>query len=245
MARIARINVTAVKSLALDHPVAVELTTAGAVDDRRFFLVDDGGRLYNAKRDTLLVRSRATWHRTTGALTVLLPDGVSVAAEVAYDRDMVTEIYGRSVSGRRVVGPWAEALSDVAGRAVTLVERVEGAWATDSRPATLMGQSSLAVFGDDGRRFRMLFELDGMSAYEEDTWRSRRLRIGEIVLLAGEPTPRCVVPSANPDTGAKDMDMLRELLAVRGPIDGDPCLGVYAEVLEPGVVRVGDEVEVI
>ena len=28
-------------------------------------------------------------------------------------------------------------------------------------------------------------------------------------------------------------------------INGESCLGVYAEVLEPGIVRVGDEVEVL
>ncbi len=49
-------------------------------------------------------------------------------------------------------------------------------------------------------------------------------------------------PSASPDTGRRDRDVLRELLERRGSVDGEPCLGVYAEVLEPGVVRVGDAV---
>jgi MOSC domain-containing protein YiiM len=39
--------------------------------------------------------------------------------------------------------------------------------------------------------------------------------------------------------------VLRELLEKRGPIEGEPCMGVYAEVLEPGVVRVGDGVELV
>ena len=30
-----------------------------------------------------------------------------------------------------------------------------------------------------------------------------------------------------------------------GMIDGEPCLGVYAEVLEPGTVQVGDELVVL
>ncbi len=37
--------------------------------------------------------------------------------------------------------------------------------------------------------------------------------------------------------------MLREILSGRGAIDGQPCLGAYAEVKEPAVVRVGDPVE--
>jgi uncharacterized protein YcbX len=59
------------------------------------------------------------------------------------------------------------------------------------------------------------------------------------------PTPRCAVPSASPETGVRDRDVLRELIEERGRVDGKACLGVYAEVLEPGVVRVGDEVEVL
>ena len=70
------------------------------------------------------------------------------------------------------------------------------------------------------------------------------MRVGEATLLVGDPTPRCAVPSASPGTGCRDRDVLRELLETRGPVDGESCLGVYAEVLEPGVVCVGDEVEV-
>ena len=79
----------------------------------------------------------------------------------------------------------------------------------------------------------------------EEAWRDRRVRVGEATLLVGDPTPRCAVPSANPDSGCRDRDVLRELLERRGPVDEKSCLGVYAEVLEPGVVRVGDEVEVL
>ena len=91
----------------------------------------------------------------------------------------------------------------------------------------------------------MLLELDDLAPHAEDAWRSRRVRIGEATLLVGDPTPRCAVPSANPDTGIRDRDVLRELLEKRGPIGGEPCMGVYAEVLEPGVVRVDDGVELV
>jgi uncharacterized protein YcbX len=66
--------------------------------------------------------------------------------------------------------------------------------------------------------------------------------VGEALLLVGEPTPRCAVPSASPDSGVRDRDVLRELVERRGRVGGEACLGVYAEVLEPGRVRVGDEV---
>ena len=240
---VVRINVTPVKSLRLHHPEAVELGPDGAREDRRFLLVDDGRRLYNGKRDTSLVRSSATWDPAERRLAVTMPDGSVIDGEVSADGATLVEVYGRQVRGRVIVGPWADAFSDLVGRALTLVEREDGAWATDSRPATLVSRGSLGIIDGDGRRFRMLLELDGLEPLGEEAWGSRRVRVGDATLLVGRPTPRCAVPSASPDTGVRDRDVLRELIEGRGPVDGEPCLGVYAEVLEPGTVRVGDALE--
>jgi uncharacterized protein len=243
--RVARINVTPVKSLRLHHPDEIELGPDGAREDRRFLLVDDGRRLYNGKRDTSLVRASATWDPVARWLELTMPDGALVEGEAVTGGSEMVEVYGRLVRGRVVEGPWADALSDLVGRSLTLVEREDGAWATDSRPATLVSRASLGLVDGDGRRFRMLLELDGLEVLAEETWASRRIRVGGAALLVGVPTPRCAVPSASPDTGVRDRDVLRELIEERGRVDGEACLGVYAEVLEPGVVRVGDEIEVL
>jgi uncharacterized protein YcbX len=245
VARVARINVTPVKSLRLHHPNEVVLGPDGAAEDRRFLLVDDGRRLYNGKRDTTLVRSSASWDARERRLGITLPAGSLVEERVGRDGPAAVEVYGRLVRGHRVVGPWADALSDLVGRSLTLVERDDGAWATDSRPATLVSRASVGLIDGDGRRFRMLFELDELEALAEEAWGSRRIRLGSATLLVGVPTPRCAVPSASPDTGVRDRDVLRELIEKRGPVEGEPCLGVYAEVLEPGTVRVGDEVALV
>ena len=244
-ARVSRINVTPVKSLRLHHPDEVELVADGAREDRRFLLVDDARRLYNGKRDTTLVRASAAWDPEARVLAVTLPGGERLDAEVARGAPATVDVYGRRLRGHTVAGPWADALSDLAGRSLTLVEREDGAWATDSRPATMVSQGSLGLIDGDGRRFRMLLELDGPDALGEEQWTSRRVRVGEAVLLVGEPTPRCAVPSASPDSGVRDRDVLRELIDLRGAVGGEACLGVYAEVLEPGVVRVGDDLTLV
>jgi uncharacterized protein YcbX len=241
-ARVSRINTTPVKSLRLHHPDSVELGPDGAREDRRFLFVDDGRRLYNGKRDTSLVRTTASWDPGSRVLSMTVPSGEPIEAVAVRSRPEVIEVYGRQVRGHAIEGPWADAVSDLIGRSLTLVERDDGAWATDSRPATLVSESSLALIDGDGRRFRMLLELDGLEALAEEAWGGRRVRVGEATLLVGDPTPRCAVPSASPDTGCRDRDVLRELLERRGSLDGEACLGVYAEVLEPGVVRVNDEV---
>jgi MOSC domain-containing protein len=244
-ARVARINVTPVKSLKLNHPDEIELVRDGAAEDRRFLLVDADRRLYNGKRDTTLVRTSAAWDPVARHLELTLPDGTSVGGEVAPGAATVVEVYRRALRGRLVEGPWPDAVSDLVGRSLVLIEREDGGWATDDTPASLVSRGSLDSVDGDGRRFRMLLELEGVTAHREDTWRNRRVRVGEATLLVGNPTPRCAVPSASPDTGVRDRDVLRELLEKRGSIEGEACMGVCAEVLEPGVVRVGDAVELI
>lgn len=243
---IAQINVTPVKGLALGNPTSVELTPSGARDDRRFFLVSADGRLVNGKRiGGDLNLARAEWDATAGVLSVTLPAGEVIRDVVRLGAPTMTDIYERLVPGHEVDGPFGDALSDLAGMPVTLIERAEQAWATDSRPASLVSRSSLDEFGGDGRRFRMLLELEGLEAHAEDRWSGSRLRIGDVTLLVGPPTPRCALPSYNPDDATRDRDMLRDILARRGPIDGEPCLGVFAEVIEPGIVRVSDRVELV
>jgi uncharacterized protein YcbX len=156
----------------------------------------------------------------------------------------VVDVYGRSVRGHVVQGPWATALSKFVGRPLTLVERDDDQWATDIRPITIISQASLNLIDGDGRRFRMLLEFEGVDALQEETWRGRRVRAGDATLLITGPTPRCAVPSANPEVGLRDRNVLRELRAVRGDHgSGMAWLGMYADVLTPGVVRVGDPIE--
>jgi uncharacterized protein YcbX len=235
--------VSPVKSLRLHHPEAVWVDRNGAAGDRRFLLVDDGHRLYNGHRDGSLVRAEARWDSRGRTLAVTTPDAGTLEGEVIRGSSTTVEVYGRQLRGHRVEGPWAGALSELCGRTLHLVELADGNWGTDLRPVTMISQSSLGLIDGDGRRFRMLIELDGPDALEEETWRNRRLHIGEATLLVGEATPRCGFPSIDPDTGRRDRDVLRELLDVRGSVRGYPSLGVYAEVLEAGAVRVGDTVE--
>ena len=60
----------------------------------------------------------------------------------------------------------------------------------------------------------------------------------------GGPVPRCATTTRDPSTGQRDLDTLRAIAAYRGRRDGkDIDFGVYAQVVRPGRVRVGDAVE--
>ena len=106
----------------------------------------------------------------------------------------------------------------------------------------------LARAGDvdalDSRRFRMLIEIDGVDAHEEDRWVGRAVRIGGATIAFGGNVGRCLITSRDPDTGQITLPTLDMLGDYRtGPGTTEPLpFGIYGEVLEPGAIRVGDEV---
>ena len=84
--------------------------------------------------------------------------------------------------------------------------------------------------------------------FTENDWLGRTLRIGdELVLGVIARTPRCAVPTLAHGGLPRDAEALRVLARhnrVR-PVevnDPEPCAGVYADVLAPGRIRVGDPV---
>jgi uncharacterized protein len=98
----------------------------------------------------------------------------------------------------------------------------------------------------DGRRFRMLIEVDGIDAHEEDSWLRRSVRVGAALVRPHGHVGRCVITTRNPHTAEGDLDTLKLLATYRHKINTTEPLafGIYGEVLEGGPVRVGDEVTV-
>jgi uncharacterized protein len=178
-------------------------------------------------------------------LTLTFPDGTRVAGEVEAGEPVETDFWGdRLVQGRLVRGPWAEALGDYVGRPLSLVQVEDTSMAVDIAPTTLVSDGSLAALGGlDGRRFRMLLELEGCEPFEEDGWDGLLVRVGSALLRLAGPVPRCAVTTQDPQTGVRDHDTLRVIRSVRGrSADGRLYLGMYAEVAVPGAVAVGDTV---
>jgi uncharacterized protein YcbX len=70
------------------------------------------------------------------------------------------------------------------------------------------------------------------------------VRVGEAILRVGGPVPRCAVTTQDPTTGIRSLDTLGAIKGYRGLRDGKRIdFGVYAQVEQPGLVRVGDAVE--
>jgi uncharacterized protein YcbX len=193
-----RITIYPVKSLdGLDVEVCAVLPSGALEHDRRWQLVDDQGRVVNAKRSDRFHAIRASFD--LNRRTVALARSAGPAEEFPLEPGPA--------------GPcgW---LSEALGLAVRLVEQPDGGF-PDDRDApgpTLVSTASLVEvagwFGLDAaecrRRFRANLEIGGCAAFWEDTLASpapRGFAIGSARFQATNVCRRCVVPTRDSRTG--------------------------------------------
>lgn len=255
--RVVRISIAPVKALHLVNPDEVELGRAGVTGDRRFWLVDANRRLVNGKRHPELMRVRPQWDESSRRLALAFPDGLVVEGEVSPGEPFAAELYRTAHPSRTVPGPWQQALSEFAGEPLALLWSDGGAQDRGNDRggwASLISRGSLerlrAEAGADepvdGRRFRMLFEIDGVEAHAEDVWLGRQVAIGDAVIVPVGDIGRCVVTTCDPDTAVSDFDTLKLLAGYRRDGVTEPLpFGVYCDVAVPGRVRVGDPVHLV
>jgi len=254
-ARVAWISRTPVKALALEHLQEAELGEGGVEGDRHFYLVGEAGRLISNKDFPAFQLIHAAYDEEREALTFTLTDGRQVTGTVERGEEVETTFHKRQRSARLVLGPWGDALSELAGERLRLVEpSTSGVDRGRNGVATVLATASLGALGEvlgvdtvDGRRFRMNFGVEGLEAHEEDSWIGRRVQIGAAVVIPNGNVGRCVVTTQNPDTAVSDLDTLKGLAAYRRDIETTEPLpfGVHAAVAQAGRVRVGDPVALV
>jgi uncharacterized protein YcbX len=253
---VVRISIAPVKALHVVDKDEVELEHTGVAGDRRFWLVDSGGRLVNDKRYPHLLRVRVEWDEATRELGLEFPDGRRADGVVELGEPVEEMLYGQPHASRTVIGPWQEALSDYTGEPLTFLWSERGAVdrGIGGGAVTVISRGSLerlrreasADNAVDGRRFRMLFEIDGVGEHEEDGWIGQRVAIGDAVVAPVGDVGRCLVTTKNPDSGETDLDTLKALAGYRREGRTEPLpFGVHAAVVQPGRVRVGDPVHAL
>lgn len=119
----------------------------------------------------------------------------------------------------------------------------------DAFPLMLMTSSAMRSMTEalpgsviDIRRFRpsMVIDTGDETGHPEFDWIGRTVRVGDVELVIRAGCPRCVMVTREVDGSLPaDRAVLRHIVA-----DLDQNLGVYAEILTPGAVRIGDTVTV-
>jgi uncharacterized protein YcbX len=93
----------------------------------------------------------------------------------------------------------------------------------------------------DKRRFRANIYIEDIPAWEEFNWLGREIQIGTVRAMVQERIDRCGATTVNPDTAERDAKPVTELRENFGHID----LGIFAEVLTPGIISPGDPIQLL
>ena len=93
----------------------------------------------------------------------------------------------------------------------------------------------------DPIRFRGNVYFSGEHPWIEFDWIGKEVRIGKAVLKVFKRTKRCAATAVNPETGVRDMNIPKALKNYYDHMD----MGIYAEVLVGGTIKIGDRIEVL
>jgi uncharacterized protein YcbX len=136
------------------------------------------------------------------------------------------------------------ALEAHSGRTLFLLRDYRGCY--DVAPVSLISRQTVTRIAeesgikDDVWRFRpnVFVDLDGGEAFAELNWVGLTLRVGGAARIAiTEVDQRCMMITLDPASGKPNPAVLRCVVQQHAQ-----CAGVYATVLTPGEVHVGDSV---
>jgi uncharacterized protein YcbX len=210
------------------------LDSRGIVGDRLYAVYDTDGKLGSGKNSRRFRRmdgllefharyddGQPTLHAADGT-PLRTPDGTALRGTGAQVDAALAVALGRP--GVRLQREGAVPHHDAAG--VHLVTTASLAWLH-----SLLPDASLTE-----RRFRPNLFVEAVGTGRvEDGWAGRTLTIGTARLRVTRPTERCVMVNAPQPDLAADGRILKVLGA-----ESDLLFGVYADVVEPGTVRIGD-----
>ena len=141
------------------------------------------------------------------------------------------------VDGRPWASPEVAArVVEIAGPGSRLVHD-EGPDRFDVLPLLVATDGAIAAFGQDPRRLRPNLIIGGVEGMLERGWPGGRLRIGSALIGVQDLRLRCIMTSYHPDTQVQDKRITREIYR---RFEGK--LALNCEVLQGGVLAVGDEV---
>ncbi|MEU9917081.1 MOSC N-terminal beta barrel domain-containing protein [Streptomyces sp. NPDC051001] len=271
-ARLQSIHVHPVKAFRGLAPGEADVEPWGLAGDRRWALIDDGGKVVTQRREPRVALAAAELLPGGGVrlsapgmepLEVPVPRPVGTVP-VAIFRDKVEAVPAEDAAAHA----WC---SDYLGADVRLVHMddpatrrpVDPQYALDGEtvsfadgfPLLLTTTASLDALNsliaqddhaDEGPlpmdRFRPNVVVSGTDAWAEDDW--SRLAIGEVVFRVAKTCGRCVVTTTDQSTAARGREPLHTLGRHRR-LGGKLVFGQNLVARSRGTIRVGDPVTIL
>ena len=244
----------------------------GLAGDRRWTLIDDGGKVVTQRQQPRLALAAAELV-PGGGVRLSAPGMDPLTVPVPRPAGTVpVEIFGEKVEGVLAEDAAAHTwCGDYLGADVRLVHMDDPATRRPVDPeyarpgetvsfadgyplllttaASLDALNSLIARGDHAaegplpmNRFRPNLVVTGTDAWDEDGW--SRITVGEVGFRVAKPSGRCVVTTTDQDTAQRGREPLYSLGRHRR-IGRKLVFGQNLVPLGPGTVRVGDPVRIV
>ncbi len=250
--RVERIARYPVKGLSPEYLEEVELTAGqGVPGDRRFAFAqsdsafDPAAPKWLPKRNfaclavnAKVARIRAAFDSRSNTLALRVEGQPPLLADLS------------TAEGRAEASAWITAyMAEEAREGPLTLAEVPGHAFTDipDKALSLVGLASVTELGTqagmalDPLRFRANVLFSGAHPFAELDWVGREVMLGGARLRVFKRTQRCAATEVNPMTGERDARPPRWLVQHYRHAD----MGVYATVVEPGRVAVGDALELL
>lgn len=253
-ARLTAIHRYPVKGLSAEPLEAIDLEAGAYFPGDRLHAVENGPSGFDPA---------APEYKQKTAFLVLMRDAKLAALRTRYDQDSATLTIIQdgatrasgdlsTAEGRATIEAFLTAFMGADARgALQVLTAPPGHRFTDSLRAGFVSLLNLASVRDlEGRmgatvdpiRFRMNLHLEGWAAGAELDLVGRRLAVGDTVRLQVlKRTERCAATNVNPETAARDLNVVKGLMQAYGHTD---C-GIYAKVVTGGRIAVGDRLQML
>lgn len=214
-----------VKAMGGESLTEVRLDARGLVGDRGFAVADDDGKFASGKNTRRFRRRDAVFAYTAstgadGSLRVQREASMWLVGEPELDADL-SALMGANV---RVIPEGDVSMQD--GGQISIIGTASLAWCAEE-------------FGIDAdpRRLRANLVVETDEPFVEETWLGREITVGDARLRVVERIERCRTVDVAQDGTTAEGRLLKPLTKAR-----EMSLAVYAEVVEPGTLHVGDAV---
>ena len=111
---------------------------------------------------------------------------------------------------------------------------------------SIASSASLDAFAEatntkpDSRRFRINIIADGDTPFAEEALIGKTLSCGDALLLVKKPVGRCAAVNVDPATARRNSE---DYVCFMKAHFGHSNLGIFAKVINGGIIRVGDRLQ--
>jgi uncharacterized protein YcbX len=238
-----------VKGFTPESLTTVELSADACFPNDRLYAVEDGPSGFDPANPAHISKQKFTVLAKVAAVARVRTRYDDATGELEARLDGAEPLRARLTeeTGREAFAAWLSQVlgDDVGGRLKVLP--APGDYRFMDHPRGFVSIVSLASVRDlsekigltvDPRRFRANLYVDGWPAWIETDTSGRAVALGGAEATVVEPIVRCVATHVDPDTGARDIDVVRALYETYG----HRYCGIYVKVVRGGRVAVGDDV---